>query len=110
MARSTVREKRLQRLRQVDLKGRLQQLLHNPEADFRGNQKDVLDAVIRGFSLVLQITRTRGGKSLTFLLPSYYSNDRTTIVIVPFVALQDDLQKRCILLSIRCEIWLTGEI
>jgi hypothetical protein len=91
VARSTVREKRLQRLRQVDLQGRLQQLFHNPKADFRGNQKDALDAVIRGFSPVLQITRTGGGKSLTFLLPSYCSTDGTTIVIVPFVALQDDL-------------------
>ena len=110
VARSTVREKRLQRLRQVDLLGRLQQLLRNPQANFRGNQKDALDAVIRGFSPVLQITRTGGGKSLTFLLPSYCSNDGTTIVVVPFVALQDDLQKRCISLSIRCEIWSTGEI
>ena len=62
-------------------------MLRNQEAAFKGNQKAVLDAVVRGHTPILQVTGIGGGKSLTFLLPSYGVDEGTTVVIVPFVAL-----------------------
>jgi superfamily II DNA helicase RecQ len=37
-------------------------------------------------------------------------DDGTTIVIVPFVALQEDLQNRCRTMGILCEIWSSYEV
>ncbi|KAK3344543.1 P-loop containing nucleoside triphosphate hydrolase protein [Lasiosphaeria hispida] len=74
---------------------------------FQGNQQEAIDAVIRGDSPIVHIAGTGGGKSLTFMLPAYCTPDGVTIVIVPFVALQEDLHKRCHMMSIRCEIWST---
>ncbi|KAK5651006.1 hypothetical protein OQA88_2932, partial [Cercophora sp. LCS_1] len=108
--RYAVRQRRLDRLQQINLKGCLQQLLWNPEAEFRGNQQAVLEAVIRGQTPILQITGTGGGKSLTFLLPAYGADEGTTVVIVPFVVLQEDIQARCRIMGIACEIWLAQEV
>ncbi|KAK4446078.1 hypothetical protein QBC34DRAFT_153287 [Podospora aff. communis PSN243] len=86
--RYIVRQRRLQRLQAVNLLGQFRQLLRNPSATFRGNQEDAAVAVVQGSTPILQVTATGGGKSVTFLLPSYATPDGTTIVIVPFVALQ----------------------
>ncbi|KAK3935012.1 hypothetical protein QBC46DRAFT_424293 [Diplogelasinospora grovesii] len=39
--------------------------------------------------------RTGGGKSMLFILPAFYSPDRVTVIIVPLVALREDLHARC---------------
>jgi superfamily II DNA helicase RecQ len=80
-------------------------MFQDPNMQFRGNQLVALQAVVRGHSPILQITGTGGGKSLTFMLPSYAMGDGTTVVIVPFVALEEDLRERCRTLNISCEIW-----
>ncbi|KAK3338657.1 P-loop containing nucleoside triphosphate hydrolase protein, partial [Lasiosphaeria hispida] len=98
---------RFQRLRNTNLVRRLGTMLNIPMAAFQGNQQEAIDAVIQGDSPIVYITGTGGGKSLTFILPTYCTPDGITIVIVPFVALQEDLHKRCHTMSIRCEIWST---
>jgi superfamily II DNA helicase RecQ len=35
------------------------------------------------------------GKSLSFILPAYYSLEGTTIMVIPLVLLREDLYKRC---------------
>lgn len=108
--RKAVRQKRLDRLLRVDLHASLRQVLRDKDATFRGKQKEALDAVIRGHTPIIQITGTGGGKSMTFLLPVYGSEDGTTVVVVPFLALQEDLQARCRTMGILCDIWSIQEV
>jgi superfamily II DNA helicase RecQ len=103
--RQLVRQRRLKTLQSMDLGGLLRQAVRNPDAKFRGNQRQALDAVVRGYTPILQVAGTGTGKSLTFLLPSYAIRDSTTIIIVPFVSLQDDIIERCRTMDIQCEIW-----
>ncbi|KAK4148448.1 hypothetical protein C8A00DRAFT_38983 [Chaetomidium leptoderma] len=98
-----VRRKRLKQLRQTDLDGQLRQLLQNPNAVFRRNQKDTLELVTQGASPVVQVAGTGGGKSMTFLLPAFCLPEATTVVIVPFVALQQDIMERCRTIPITCQ-------
>src|SRR5512140_2273885 len=102
----SVRQDRLARLQQVDLKGMLRQLLQNDTAEFRGNQNAVLLAVVRGLTPILQVAGTAGGKSLTFLLPAFATGAQgVTIVIVPFISLKNNILERCSTMGIHCEIW-----
>lgn len=106
-----VRTRRLARLSKVDLDSLLRQLLGSPHASFRGSQRAAVEAVVRGHSPILQVASTGGGKSLTFLLPSYAAaSGGCTVVVVPFVALQQDIQERCGRLAISCDIWSPREV
>jgi RecQ family ATP-dependent DNA helicase len=91
-------------LQQVNIGGQLQQMM-GQGTEFRGQQSSVIRAIIAGKTPVIQITSTGGGKSLSFMLPAYCSPDGTTIVIVPLLALQDDLLDRCRKLKITAHIW-----
>lgn len=65
-------------------------------AEFQGKQEAVIRAIIQGESPIVQIAATEEGKSLSFMLPAYCSPEGgVTIVIVPLVALKDDLHNRC---------------
>jgi superfamily II DNA helicase RecQ len=58
----------------------------------------VFGAILRGESPIVQIAGTGEGKSMSFMLPAYcYDDDDggTTIVIVPWIAMRDDLHGRC---------------
>lgn len=89
------RLKRQRRLAEVDLRGRLRQMLNSTDASFRPGQERVLQAIHRGYSPILQIVGTGGGKSLSFMLLVYCGGDGVTIVVVPLVALRDDIVRRC---------------
>ena len=103
------RRDRLAKLMKVDLRGRLQ-LFMNADApvDFRGNQREVLEAIVSGSKYVLQIAPTGTGKSLSFMLPAYCSPNGTSIVIVPLISLQNDLLKRCKEKCIPAMVWKQG--
>ena len=103
-AREEVRFQRLHELQQVNISGQLQQMMGRG-AEFRGQQSSVIRAIVAGDTPIVQITSTGGGKSLSFMLPAYCSPDGTTIVIVPLLALQDDLSERCRRLKITSHIW-----
>ncbi|KAG6266915.1 hypothetical protein E4U47_005546 [Claviceps purpurea] len=105
--RDEARYDRLHKLQQVNISGQLQQIMGRG-TEFRGQQSSVIRAVIAGDTPIVQITSTGGGKSLSFMLPAYCSPHGTTIVIVPLVALQQDLFERCIKLKITAIIWKSG--
>lgn len=55
---------------------------------------------------ILVVSGTGSGKSLTFLLPSYAERGKkTTVVVVPLVALTKDMETRCDKHGITFDIW-----
>ena len=87
----------------------LKQLL-GPEASFRsGKQKQALLAIRSGSSPLVVVLPPGGGKSLLFQLPASLPGAATTIVVLPFRALTQDLIKRCRQLGIRCSLWNSKE-
>ncbi|KAM6523080.1 hypothetical protein FSOLCH5_003699 [Fusarium solani] len=100
------RFQRFKRMQQVNIAGQLKQMM-GEEAEFRGQQETVIRAIMRGESPIVQIAGTGEGKSMSFLLPAYCSNDDggTTVVIVPLVALRDDMHRRCAESGIATYVW-----
>jgi superfamily II DNA helicase RecQ len=82
--------------------------MQQPTATLRDNQLDVLRSIIRGDSPILQIVSTGGGKSISFILPAFYSPRGVTIVLVPLLALQHDLLGRCRAAGIDTVVWEYG--
>ncbi|RSL82730.1 hypothetical protein CEP52_016890 [Fusarium oligoseptatum] len=78
------RFRRFRRMQQVNIAGQLRQMM-GAGAEFRGQQETVIRVIMRGESPVVQIAGTVEGKSMSFLLPAYCSNNDggTTVVIVP---------------------------
>jgi superfamily II DNA helicase RecQ len=56
-------------------------------------------------SPILVIMGTGAGKSLLFMLPARSVSAGTTVVITPFISLQDDLADRCRRVGISCTSW-----
>jgi superfamily II DNA helicase RecQ len=65
-------------------------------------QKEAIDAIVAGKSLVVVVILTRVGKSLLFILPAWAEQGSITVVVVPLIALQGDIMQRCIKLGISC--------
>lgn len=107
--RHTERRHRLGQLRKADLDGQLRSMLGKPDAHLQTKQRIALDMVVQGRSPILQVLRTGGGKSITFLLPAFSQPKGATIVIVPFIALQEDIAARCKKAKITCDIWQAGK-
>lgn len=74
----------------------LQTFLQSPEANFSSPEQRsaVLHALQPGEDFLV-VLPTGGGKSLIFMLPAFMNPDRVCVVIVPLVALQEDLIARC---------------
>lgn len=102
--REEARFQRFARLHRVDIRGELRNMMGDGAA-FRGQQEDVIRAVVRGQGPILQVTGTGGGKSLSFMLPAYCSPEGTTIVIVPLTALREDMHGRCEKNKIDSYVW-----
>ena len=58
-------------------------------------QEKLLDAILSGESQVIGILPTGGGKSLAFMLPACHRGAFTTIVVLPLVALKQDIVRKC---------------
>lgn len=98
------RQRRFKRLRHTDVEGQLRQMMGG--VSFRPGQEEVIQAIFRGCSPVVQIVGTGGGKSLSFMLPAYCSDaDGVSIVIVPLVALREDMAARCGKHMIDAHVW-----
>ena len=99
-----MQELRWKHLKHANIQAGLEIMVGN-EAKFRGMQKPAIDAIIRGHSPVMVIMGTGGGKSLLFMLPARIASGGSTIVVVPLVALQGDLQERCEKAMISSVVW-----
>jgi superfamily II DNA helicase RecQ len=68
-------------------------------------QKEAIDAIVAGKSLVVAVMLTRAGKSLLFMLPAWAEQGSTTVVVVPLIALRGDMMRQCTKLGISCVKW-----
>jgi superfamily II DNA helicase RecQ len=103
-ARDAERMRRMRMMRNADIHGSLGSMV-GPGAEFRGQQERVIRSIMQEGGPFIQITGTGGGKSMSFMLPAYCVPGGTSIVIVPLVALRDDLRSRCKELGIASIIW-----
>jgi superfamily II DNA helicase RecQ len=68
-------------------------------------QKEAINAIVAGKSLVVAVMPTGAGKSLLFMLPAWAEQGSTTVVVVPLIALRGDIMRRCTKLGISCAEW-----
>lgn len=55
---------------------------------------------------MLYVSGTGSGKSLIFLLPAFVeSGQKTTVVVVPLVALMEDMKRRCRKHKLSYDVW-----
>lgn len=99
-----MQEMRWKQLKYANVQAKLEMIL-GPGAQFRGKQKPAIEAIMQGHSPIMVIMGTGSGKSMLFMLPAACVSGGTTIVIVPLVALQGDLQARCEKAQIPSIIW-----
>ena len=93
------------RLEAVALKA-LQRIYSDEEASFKSREQgEAVLVALQRRSDVLAILRTGGGKSLVFQLPASVESGLTTVVIVPFVALMEEMKGRCLGIGLSSCIW-----
>jgi superfamily II DNA helicase RecQ len=95
---------RWKRIRDLDLDATLIKML-GEGSQFRGIQRAAIEAVVRGDNPILTVMATGAGKSMVFLLPAWGAMGGTTVVLVPLIALRQDLRRRCQALGISCLEW-----
>jgi superfamily II DNA helicase RecQ len=75
--------------------------LYGPGATYRSpEQRTLIEHILAGDGEIMAVLATNEGKSLGFLLPSRLRGAGTTVVVVPLVALRQDLVRRCAELGI----------
>lgn len=92
------------RWRKMDTAAQLQRMM-GKAAEFRGVQKEAIDAIVAGKSHVVAVMPTGAGKSMLFMLPAWAEQGGTTVVVVPLIALRGDMMRRCRKLGISCAEW-----
>jgi superfamily II DNA helicase RecQ len=84
----------------------LRKFYDDKQATFKSpEQAKALQLIIDGKKDVLAIIPTGGGKSLLFFLPTLMEPEMTTVVIVPLIAVTEDLRDRCVKAKISCANW-----
>jgi superfamily II DNA helicase RecQ len=84
----------------------LREIYDDHKATFKsGEQMKAVKLALQRKTDVLTILPTGGGKSLVFQLPAWVEKDLTTVVIVPFVALAEEMKNRCIDMGLSCYVW-----
>jgi len=83
--------------------------LHGPDAKWKSKeQKESVDAIVRGDRYVVSILPTGAGKTDLILISALLNTSKTYIVVTPNVALAHDLRQRCEGLKIDCIQWTNG--
>lgn len=90
----------------------MQKALGKVDVSFRSEtQKEALETIIEAEHRPLVVVMpTGGGKSLLFTTPAYLDSIRTTIVVVPFRALINDLVEKAKKTGIDSVEWRPGEV
>ncbi|KAF2702603.1 hypothetical protein K504DRAFT_394191, partial [Pleomassaria siparia CBS 279.74] len=78
--------------------------MYRPDATFRGKQVKAIQAIIAGKSPVVLVKPTGSSKSLAFMLPAFLRSYGLTIIFLPLIILQLNIQERCKELNVLCEI------
>jgi superfamily II DNA helicase RecQ len=81
---------RYKRLRATNIYNALKQIM-GEQAEFRGVQEMAMRAIMAGESPIIAVIGTGGEKSLLFILPAFYSGREGSIVMVPLIALRQDI-------------------
>lgn len=80
--------------------------LLEPKATWRTDKQPesmrAIMAALKTNPTVISVLPTGSGKSILFVRPSIMQNTRTSIVVVPFVALMEDLITRAVAMGIDC--------
>ena len=95
------RMQRWKRLRSIKIEDELQRVM-GVDSRFRGVQKPAIEAIMAGKSPVVVVMATGGGKSLLFMLPAWCSQGGTSIIVVPLIALRQNMKQRCEGMGITC--------
>ncbi|KAF2008251.1 P-loop containing nucleoside triphosphate hydrolase protein, partial [Aaosphaeria arxii CBS 175.79] len=95
---------RWMRMRKMDTATPLQRMM-GETAQFRGLQKEAIEAMVAGESPVVAVMPTGAGKSMLFMLPAWAEQGGTTVVVVPLIALRGDIHRRCQKVGISCAEW-----
>ena len=77
-------------MRAIDIDVQLTRLPGRKDVDFRGMQREGLEAVVEGRPYMLVVMRTGAGKGLLFMVPAVASTDGVAIVIVPMTSIRQD--------------------
>ena len=85
---------RWMRMRKMDTATQLQRMM-GETAQFRGLQKEAIEAIVAGESPIVAVMPTGAGKSMLFMLPAWAEQGGTTVVVVPLIALRGDIHRRC---------------
>ncbi len=65
------------------------------QAKFRDMQETIIDAVIDGISRVVGIMATENEKSLIFMLSAFCNRSEITVMMMPLIALRQNIIHRC---------------
>lgn len=95
--------------RQIDLDVELKRAF-GEDAEFRGQQRAALEAIIRGDARVVAIMATGEGKSMLFMLPAICVRGGMTIVVLPLISLRQDMMRRCRKLGLSCVEWSSRRV
>ncbi|KAF1922313.1 P-loop containing nucleoside triphosphate hydrolase protein, partial [Didymella exigua CBS 183.55] len=95
--------RRWKQMRRVDVQAALERL-QGKGATFRSLQQPAIEAIMKQMGPVVMIMGTGGGKSATFMLLASCSTG-VTIVVVPVVALKQNMMDRCKAAGIDCVLW-----
>ena len=68
-------------------------------------QAEAVRMALQRESDILVILPTGGGKTLTYLLPIYMEEDLTTVIVVPYVVLVEQVEQQCKDLNISVQVW-----
>ena len=102
--------KKRQPLDSQGLRKAMQQALGQGEVSFRSaEQEQAMHAVVAKHTPLVVVLPTGGGKSLLFTVPACLDNAGTTVVVVPYRALIEDLVGRIQGRGIDCIEWKHGE-
>ena len=84
----------------------LRDMYADDKARFKSiQQAEATRETLKRDSDLLVILPTGGGKTLVYLLPIFIERDMTTVVVVPFVALVDQVEEQCKGVGLSCQIW-----
>ena len=92
---------RLRALAKADLDSALVSMM-GEGAGFRGIQREALQAIAKGKRPVVTVMGTGGGKNLLFMLPAFAAKGDITVMMIPLLALKQDIIQRLKKARIAC--------